>query len=110
MNDEFDNLEDGSEDDEYEAERGPSLIEYEEPVDPADYAAVIHDSFGERHVNVSLLRERGGAVTILRLLGAMELEARGEVQFYLDGNLVGPDHVVDAGQSIYIVGKLAGGR
>jgi hypothetical protein len=97
MNDEFDTLEDGSEDDEYEEARGPSLIEYEEPVDPADYAAVIHDSFGER-------------VTILRLLGAMELEARGEVQFYLDGNLVGPDHVVDVGQSIYIVGKLAGGR
>ncbi len=89
---------------------GPSLVEYEEPVDQDNYAAIIHDSFGERYVNVALLAERGGAVTILRMLGAMDLEARGETKFYLDGNLVGPDHVVQAGESVYIVGKLAGGR
>ena len=88
----------------------PSVIEYEQPVDQANYAALIHDSFGERYVNVALLAERGGAVTILRVLGAMELEAREGTQFFLDGNQVSADHVLNAGQSVYIVGKLAGGK
>ena len=91
-------------------ETGPSLIESVEPVDPESYAAVLHDSFGEKYVNIDLLTQRGGAVTIRRILGAMDLEAKAETQFYLDGDLVGFDHVVVAGQSIYVVGKLAGGR
>ena len=91
-------------------ETGPSLIESVEPVDPESYAAVLHDSFGEKYVNIDLLTQRGGAVTIRRILGAMDLEAKAETQFYLDGDLVGFDHVVNAGQSIYVVGKLAGGR
>ena len=97
-------------DDEFGVEPRPALVEYEEPVDPSAYAAVIHDSFGERYVNVTTLRERGGAVTILRALGVMELEPRGEVKFFLNGNEVASEHVIAASDQVYIVGKLAGGR
>ena len=88
----------------------PSVVEYEAPVDRENYAAIVHDSFGERYVNVGLLTERGGVVTILRVLGAMELEAREGTQFFLDGSQVSSDHVLNAGQTVYIVGKLAGGK
>lgn len=108
MNDEL--LFDETEEEEGFEEAGPALIEYEEPVSTEDYAAVIHDSFGERHVNVTMLRERGGVVTILRILGAMELEPKGEVKYFLNGNEVGSGHTVNAGDQIYVVGKLAGGR
>lgn len=102
--------EEGWDDDPRDDEDEPQLVEYEEPVDTSTYVAVIHDSFGERYVNVPMLQQRGGAITVLRILGAMSLEARGEVQYFLDGNVVGPDHLVSAGQSVYIVGKIAGGK
>lgn len=89
---------------------GPGLVESREPVDPSDYAAVVHDSFGERYVNIATLEERSASVTILRILGVLKLEPRGEVQYFLDSSLVSADHVVHAGQVLYMVGKLAGGR
>jgi len=98
-------LEEGHEDD-----PRSGLVAYEEPVSPEDYAAIVHDSFGERYVNVAALRERGGAVTILRALGVMELVPKGEVQFFLNGNQVASEHILNAGDQVYIVGKLAGGR
>ena len=111
MNDELHELEpeEGVEPEEG-AEEVSELVAYEEPVDTENYAAIIHDSFGERYVNVTTLRERGGAVTILRALGVMELEPRGEVKFFLNGNEVASEHVIAAGDQVYIVGKLAGGR
>ena len=111
MNDELHDLEpeEGTEEGAPE-EPVEELVAYEEPVDTDAYAAIIHDSFGERYVNVTTLRERGGAVTILRMLGVMELEPRGEVKFFLNGNEVSSDHMVSAGDQVYIVGKLAGGR
>lgn len=89
---------------------GPSLVETTEPVDPSDYAAIIHDSFGEKYVNIATLMARSSSVTILRILGVLKLEPRGEVQYFLDGALVTADHVVQAGNAVYIVGKLAGGK
>jgi hypothetical protein len=79
-------------------------------VDQAMYAALIHDSFGERHINVAKLRERGGAVSVLRVLGAMKLEPKGEIQIHVNGNRGTLDSVVNPGDQVYIVGKLAGGR
>ena len=107
MDDELFDVE-GHEDEEHAPT--PQVIEYEQPVDQDNYAAIVHDSFGERYVNVALLAERGGVVTVLRVLGAMELEAREGTQFFLDGTQVSSDHVLNAGQTVYIVGKLAGGK
>ena len=81
-----------------------------EEVSPETHVAIIHDSFGEKHVNVVALAERGAAVTILRVLGVLDLEPRGDVQFFLDSQQVDKEHVLNAGQEVYIVGKLAGGR
>jgi hypothetical protein len=104
MNDEFEV--------EGQEERDPmaGIVSYDEPVDREQYVAIVHDSFGERYVTVVALQGRGGAVTILRVLGVLELEPRGEVQFFLNGNRVASEHVVAAGDQVYIVGKLAGGR
>ena len=79
-------------------------------VDQTRYAALIHDSFGERHANVAKMAERGGAVTVLRVLGAMELEAKGDVQVFINGSAATLENVVRPGDQIYIVGKLSGGR
>ena len=81
-----------------------------EEVSPETHVAIIHDSFGEKHVNVVALAERGGAVTILRVLGVLKLEPRGNVQYFLDSAKVDQEHPLTAGQEVYIVGKLAGGR
>jgi hypothetical protein len=81
-----------------------------EPVDRASHVAVIHDSFGERYVNVALMRQRAPTVSVLRVLGAMNLEPKGEVQFFVNGGQVTQDSAVNPGDTLYIVGKLAGGR
>jgi hypothetical protein len=74
------------------------------------HAAFIHDSMSEKYVDVSLMQERGGAVTILRALGAMQLEPRGNVVYYLNGNTTDAGTVINPGDEVFIVGKLAGGR
>ena len=81
-----------------------------EPVDRDSFVAVIHDSFGERYVNVALMRERAPTVSVLRVLGAMNLEPKGEVQYFVNGGQVTQDSTVNPGDTLYIVGKLAGGR
>jgi hypothetical protein len=81
-----------------------------DPVDRDSHVAVIHDSFGERYVNVALMLERAPTVSVLRVLGAMSLEPRGEVQYFVNGAQVGQDATVNPGDTLYIVGKLAGGR
>jgi hypothetical protein len=81
-----------------------------EPVDQDTHVAVIHDSFGERYVNVELLRGRAPIVTVLRVLGALNLEPRGNVQFFVNGGQVDHDHQLSPADELYIVGKLAGGR
>jgi len=81
-----------------------------EPVDRDSHVAVIHDSFGERYVNVALMLERAPTVSVLRVLGAMSLEPRGEVQYFVNGGQVSQDATVNPGDTLYIVGKLAGGR
>jgi hypothetical protein len=83
MNDEFDREE---ELEEFEGE--PISLVTTEPVDRVSYVAVIHDSFGERYVNVALMRERVPAVSVLRILGAMNPEPRGEVQYFVNGGQV----------------------
>lgn len=50
--------------------QGAELEEAEElvttvPVDRDSHVAVIHDSFGERYVNVALLLERAPTVSVL---------------------------------------------
>jgi hypothetical protein len=82
----------------------------EEPVDQDTHVAVIHDSFGERYVNVALLKERAPVVTVLRVMGAMSLEPKGDVQYFVNGGQVTSDHQVDAGDELYVVGKVAGGK
>lgn len=89
---------------------GPTVLYDGVDVDQTRYAAVIHDSFGERYANVARMAESGAAVTVLRVLGAMQLEPRGEVQIHINGNRGSLEHVVRPGDQIYIVGKLAGGR
>jgi hypothetical protein len=74
MNDEFDH-----EEELYDEE--PEALVTIEPVDRASYVAVIHDSFGEHYVNVALMRERAPAVSVLRILRAMNPEPKGEVQY-----------------------------
>jgi hypothetical protein len=81
-----------------------------EPVDRDSFVAVIHDSFGERYVNVALMRERAPTVSVLRVLGAMNLEPKGEVQYFVNGGQVTQDSTVNPGDTLYIVGKLAGGK
>ena len=81
-----------------------------EPVDCDSHVAVIHDSFGERYVNVALMLERAPTVSVLRVLGAMELEPKGEVQYFVNGAQVTQDATVNPSDTLYIVGKLAGGR
>jgi len=81
-----------------------------EPVDRDSHVAVIHDSFGERYVNVVLMLERAPTVSVLRVLGAMNLEPKGEVQYFVNGGQVSQDSTVNPGDTLYIVGKLAGGR
>ena len=65
--DEFDREEGLREEDLEEATQ--SLVTTE-PVDRASHVAVIHDSFGERYVNVALMQERAPTVSVLRELGA----------------------------------------
>jgi hypothetical protein len=74
------------------------------------HAAFIHDSMSEKYVDVTLMQERGGAVTILRALGAMQLEPKGNVVYYLNGNTTDAGTVINPGDEVFIVGKLAGGR
>lgn len=69
MNDEFDREE--------EPEQPEALVTTEQ-VDRDSYVAVIHDSFGEHYVNVALMRERAPTVSVLRILGAMNLEPKCE--------------------------------
>jgi molybdopterin converting factor small subunit len=95
-------------DDEYTPE--PEPWTEEEPVDQDTHVAVIHDSFGERYVNVALLRERAPVVTVLRAMSAMNLEPRGDVQYFVNGGQVDSDHQLNAGDELYVVGKVAGGK
>ena len=105
MNDELDRQEELN-DEEFEQE--PLVTT--EPVDRDSHVAVIHDSFGERYVNVVLMLERAPTVSVLRVLGAMNLEPKGEVQYFVNGAQVSQDATVNPGDTLYIVGKLAGGR
>jgi len=82
----------------------------EEPVDRSEYVAVIHDSFGEKYVNAADLERRSPGVTVSRVLSALNMEPRGDVQFFVNGQPSNGGSTVAAGDSIYIVGKLAGGR
>jgi hypothetical protein len=49
-------------------------------------------------------------VSVLRVLGAMNLEPKGEVQYFVNGGQVTQDSTVNPGDTLYIVGKLAGGK
>jgi hypothetical protein len=82
----------------------------EEAVDPTQHVAVIHDSFGEKYVNYAQLEARAPGVTVDRVLSALNMEPRGSVQFFVNGQAAQGGSTVAAGDSIYIVGKLAGGR
>ena len=82
----------------------------EEPVDRSEYVAVIHDSFGEKYVNAADLEARAPGVTVARVLSALNMEPRGDVSFFVNGHAANGGSTVRAGDSIYIVGKLAGGR
>jgi hypothetical protein len=93
-----------------EPEEGAEPLVTTEPVDRDSHVAVIHDSFGERYVNVVLMLERAPSVSVLRVLGAMNLEPKGEVQYFVNGAQVSQDASVNPGDTLYIVGKLAGGR
>ena len=86
------------------------LVAATRPVDQTQYIAVVHDSFGERYVNAPALTARAGLITVLRVLGALQLEPKGEVQYFIDGVASGQNATLAAGNSLYIVGKLAGGR
>jgi len=94
---------------EHEEELEEALVTTE-PVDRDSHVAVIHDSFGELYMNVALMLERAPTVSVLRVLGAMELEPKGEVQSFVNGAQVTHDSKVNPGDTLYIVGKLAGGR
>jgi hypothetical protein len=91
-------------------EEGQEALVTTEPVDRDSFVAVIHDSFGERYVNVALMRERAPTVSVLRVLGAMNLDPKGEVQYFVNGGQVTQDSTVNPSDTLYIVGKLAGGR
>jgi len=80
-----------------------------EPVDRDSHVAVIHDSFGERYVNVALMLEQAPTVSVLRVLGAMSLVLRGEVQYLVKGAQLGQGTTVKLGDMLHIVGKLDGG-
>jgi hypothetical protein len=82
----------------------------EETVDQARNVAVIHDSFGEKYVDVVALEERAPGVTVERVLSALNMEPRGTVSYFVNGQAANPGATVAAGDSIYIVGKLAGGQ
>ena len=86
------------------------LVANTSPVDRSQYIAVVHDSFGERYVNAASLTARAGLITVLRVLGALNLEPKGEVQYFVDGTAVGQNATLAAGNTLYIVGKLAGGK
>ncbi len=95
----------------------PEYLEDNEPeegaseaVNQADYVAVIHDSFGEKYVNVRDLEARAPGVTVDRVLSALNMEPKGTVSFFVNGQPATGGSTVAAGDSIYIVGKLAGGR
>ncbi len=93
----------------------PEELEGNEPeegevVDRSQYAAVVHDSFGEKYVNVADLEARAPGVTVARVLSALNMEPRGDVSFFVNGQAAQGSSTVAAGDSIYIVGKLAGGR
>ncbi len=86
------------------------LVASTRPVDQAQYIAVVHDSFGERYVNAAALTARAGLITVLRVMGALQLEPKGEVQYFVDGVASGPNATLAAGNTLYVVGKLAGGK
>ena len=89
-------------DEEFEQE---SLVTTE-PVDRDSHVAVIHDSFGERYVNVALMLEQAPAVSVLRVLGAMSLVLRGEVQYLVKGAQLGQGTTVKLGD---MLGEGTGG-
>jgi hypothetical protein len=64
----------------------------------------------DRDSHVALMLERAPTVSVLRVLGAMSLEPKGEVQYFVNGGQVGQDSTINPGDTLYIVGKLAGGR
>jgi hypothetical protein len=82
----------------------------EETVSQDEHVAVIHDSFGEKYVNVRQLEARAPGVTVERVLSALNMEPRGTVGYFVNGQPANGGSTVAAGDSIYIVGKLAGGR
>jgi hypothetical protein len=82
----------------------------EESVNRDQYVAVVHDSFGEKYVNVVELAQRVPGVTVERVLSALNMEPRGSVSYFVNGQPANAGATVAAGDSIYIVGKLAGGR
>ena len=61
-------------------------------------------------MNVAMMLERAPTVSVLRVLGAMSLEPKGEVQYFVNGAQVSQDANINPGDTLYIVGKLAGGR
>ncbi len=94
----------------------PEEIESTEPeegegeaVNRDEYVAVIHDSFGEKYVNVVDLAARAPGVTVARVLSALNMEPKGDVSYFVNGQAANGSSTVAAGDSIYIVGKLAGG-
>ncbi len=82
----------------------------EETVDRTQYVAVGHDSFGEKYVNYADLVARAPMVTVRRVLGSVNIELREGMEVFVDGQPATADTVVSAGQAIFVVGKLAGGR
>jgi sulfur carrier protein ThiS len=82
----------------------------EEAVSRDEHVAVIHDSFGEKYVNVATLEARAVGVTVERVLSALNMEPRGIVSYFVNGQPASAGTTVAPGDSIYIVGKLAGGR
>lgn len=75
-----------------------------------EWAGLAHDSIGERYVHVTALSERGGAVTLRRVLGIMQYEVSEGLQFFIGTSQVTADHTLSPGDEVYMVGKLAGGR
>jgi len=71
------------------------------------HVVLMHDSFGAKYINVE---EMSGAVTVNRVLGAADMTTNDSSEFFVNDTPVTRNTTVSAGDTIWVVGKLSGGK
>jgi len=82
------------------------------PEVPPVYVTLLSDTQGRQEVNIAPLQANlpGAVLTVRNVLGFVGSEPGGMAEYYINNQVASLDSAVAEGDTVYVAGKLAGGK